>query len=58
MLCITESYWLGQLVKYSGEQKRLQRGVREVVKALRKERKGLVLLAGGFNCVNVGCLQL
>ena len=45
-------------MKYSGEQKRLQRGVREVVKALRRNRKGVVLLAGEFNCVNVGLVAV
>lgn len=49
---------LAQLVKNSSEQKRLRRGVREVVKSLRKNQKGVVLLAGEFECVILGYSRL
>ena len=35
-----------QVVKKSGKTKHLKRGVREVVKSLRKDVKGIVVLAG------------
>ena len=37
-----------QVVKKSGKVRGLKRGVREVVKSLRKDVKGIVVFAGGL----------
>lgn len=44
---------LYKLVKKSQKAKRLKRGVREVVKGLRKEEKGVVILAGDVSPIDV-----
>lgn len=44
---------LYKVVKKCQKAKRLKRGVREVVKALRKDEKGLVILAGDVSPIDV-----
>lgn len=44
---------LYKLVKKSQKAKRLKRGVREVVKGLRKDEKGVVILAGDVSPIDV-----
>ena len=44
---------LYKLVKKSQKAKRLKRGVREVVKGLRKEEKGVIVLAGDVSPIDV-----
>ena len=44
---------LYKVVKKSQKAKRLKRGVREVVKGLRKDEKGLIILAGDVSPIDV-----
>lgn len=44
---------LYKVVKKSQKSKRLKRGVREVVKGLRKDEKGVVILAGDVSPIDV-----
>lgn len=44
---------LHRIVKKSQKSKKLKRGVREVVKGLRKNEKGLVILAGDVSPIDV-----
>ena len=44
---------LYKAVRNSQQRKQLRRGVREVVKALRKEEKGIVVLAGDVSPIDV-----
>jgi len=42
-----------KLVKKAAAQKEIKRGVKEVVKALRKREKGLVIIAGNISPIDV-----